>query len=174
MVIAETCQCRRGERIFLFFFGILESFRWADTKQQVAKQKEYFSDVDKLPIAQWVSVDSESKETEVGLGNRGVNVESNETKNQNGIIEKNKTSESHQDLFKILPGVQDREWKEKNSRTEQKEKRNQGRSRDETLAISLRMPGLQRCCSLQNSSQVMNEVISARTQPRNRTHTDTS
>jgi len=61
------------------------------------------------------------KETEIGLGDEGVNVESNKTKNQTVSSKRIKQVKSHQDPCRFLPGVRDQEWKEKNSRTEQRE-----------------------------------------------------
>jgi hypothetical protein len=45
-----------------FFWCFEKGFRLVDTNQQVAEQKVYFSGVDaELPIAQLLSVDSESE-----------------------------------------------------------------------------------------------------------------
>jgi hypothetical protein len=67
-------------------------FRLANTNQQVAEQKVYFSGVDaELPIAQWVSVDSESRtreENEKDLAKWGRKHRIEQAKREtNGIIE---------------------------------------------------------------------------------------
>lgn len=129
---AETCQCRRGERLFLFFWCFGEFFAWP-TRNSKSQNKVYFSGVDGgVPIAQRLSVDSESKEKIEGLGKWGVNVESNRW-SENQTVSWNRIKQVESETPMRYPPRRSKVENGERKILEPNTEKRIGRSRDETL-----------------------------------------